>query len=67
MMQQSSTVLRHILKPLQVNFVCIAKYSRRNGSDSKFDDVFKIVGKNGNHMKGKNETKLFWYNCHCLL
>ncbi|KAI5724893.1 hypothetical protein M8J77_008457 [Diaphorina citri] len=49
MMQKSSIVLRH-LKSLRVNFVCIAKYSRRSGSDSKYDDVFKIVGKNRNHL-----------------
>lgn len=52
MMQKSSIVLHH-LKSLRVNFVCIAKYSRRSGSDSKYDDVFKIVGKNRNHLNGE--------------
>uniref|UniRef100_A0A8D8XQU8 Methylmalonic aciduria and homocystinuria type D homolog, mitochondrial n=1 Tax=Cacopsylla melanoneura TaxID=428564 RepID=A0A8D8XQU8_9HEMI len=49
MMQTSSSIVLRHLKPLpRVNLVCIAKYSRRSGSDNKYQDVFKIVGKHRN-------------------
>lgn len=49
-MMQKPFIVKY-LRAARVSFVCIARYSRRNGgSDSKYDEIFKIVGgKNRNH------------------